>query len=194
MAYGIRKKGNDMFNFAPMKLDSQKLMDSYAGDLGAVRAGRAKPSLVEHIEVEAYGSRMKLLELSTINAPDSTSILIKPWDKSVIKDIEKAILISDLHIQPIVDGDTIRLSIPPLTGERRQELIKIVGQKKNGALESLRDIRTKYKKQIDAQKGQAGISEDDIKRDLEVLQKETTESTNQIEEMTKAKEKELSEI
>lgn len=183
-----------MFSFSSMKQDSSKLLEVYLQDLSSVRTGRAKPSLVENIEVEAYGSQMKIMELATISAPDSTQILIKPWDKSVIKAIEKAISISDLHIQPIVDGEQIRLSIPVLTGERRQELIKLVGQKKNGALEMLRDIRTKYKKAIDAQDGQAGISEDDIKRDLVELQKVTDEFTAKIEELTKAKEKELSEL
>jgi len=177
-----------------MKQDSSKLIENYLQDLGSVRTGRAKPSLVENIEVEAYGSRMKIMELAGISAPDSTQIIIKPWDKSVIKAIEKAITISDLHIQPIVDGEQIRLSIPPLTGERRQELIKLVGQKKNSTLETLRDIRTKYKKQIDAQDGQAGISEDDIKRDLVELQKVTEEFTAKIEDLTKTKEKELSEL
>jgi ribosome recycling factor len=137
---------------------------------------------------------MKIMELASISAPDSTQIIIKPWDKSVLKDIEKALSISDLHIPPIVDGEQIRLSIPQLTGERRQELIKLVGQKKNATLEMLRDIRTKYKKQIDSQDGQAGISEDDIKRDLVELQKVTEEYTVKIDEMTKTKEKELSEL
>ncbi len=183
-----------MFSFASMKQDSSKLMEVYLQDLSSVRTGRAKPSLVENIEVIAYGSTMKIMELASISAPDSSQIIIKPWDKSVLKDIEKALSISDLHIPPIVDGEQIRLSIPQLTGERRQELIKLVGQKKNATLEMLRDIRTKYKKQIDSQDGQAGISEDDIKRDLVELQKVTEEYTVKIDEMTKTKEKELSEL
>lgn len=183
-----------MFSFASMKQDSSKLMEVYLQDLSSVRTGRAKPSLVENIEVIAYGSTMKIMELASISAPDSSQIIIKPWDKSVLKDIEKALSISDLHIPPIVDGEQIRLSIPQLTGERRQELIKLVGQKKNATLEMLRDIRTKYKKQIDSQDGQAGISEDDIKRDLVELQKITEEYTVKIDEMTKTKEKELSEL
>jgi ribosome recycling factor len=183
-----------MFNLSPMKTDGQKLLDVYASDLSTIRTGRAKPSLVEHIEVEAYGGKMKLLELASISALDTSTIVIKPWDKSVIKDIEKAITISDLHLSPVVDGDQVRLSIPELTGERRLELIKLVSQKKNASLEMLRDIRIKYKKQIDAQKGQPGISEDNIKKDLEDMQKVTEEYTTRIEDMTKAKEKELSEL
>ncbi len=183
-----------MFDFSSMKQDGQKLLNAVLSDFSTIRTGRAKPSLVENIAVEAYGSSMKLLELASITAPDSSSILVKPWDKSVVKDIEKALLASDLHIPPVVDGDQIRLNIPQLTGERRQELIKLVSQKKHAGLEMLRDVRTKYKKQIDNQKGQAGISEDAITKDLEQLQKITEEFTTEIEEMTKNKEKELQEL
>ncbi len=183
-----------MFNFSPMKQDGTKLLEVLTTDLSSIRTGRAKPSLVENIEVQAYGSMMKIMELASISAPDSASIVIKPWDKSVLKDIEKAISISDLHIPPIIDGDQIRLNIPPLTGERRQELIKLVSQKKHTSLDMLRDIRTKYKKQIEGQKGQAGISEDDIKRDLEQLQKVTEEYTQKVESMAADKEKELASL
>lgn len=183
-----------MFSLSPFKLDADKSVEVFSKELDSVRAGRAKPSLVENTPVLAYGSTMKMLELASITAPDATSIVIKPWDKSVLKDIEKAILISDLHIQPVVDSDQIRLSIPPLTGERRQELMKLVSQKKHGAEEQIRDIRVKYKKQIDAQKGQPGISEDDIKRDLDALQKSTDEYVKKIGDIAVAKEQELSQL
>ncbi len=180
-----------MFTFTQMRADAQKIIDIFAQDIASIRTGRAKPSLVEHIEVDAYGSKMKLLELASISAPDTTSIVIKPWDKTVVKDIEKALLISDLHIQPIIDGEQIRLSIPPLTGERRQELVKLVMQKKNTYLEMLRDVRSKYKKQIEGQKGQAGVSEDAIKVDLEQLQKNIEEFTKKIDTVASQKEQEL---
>jgi len=121
-------------------------------------------------------------------------IVIKPWDTSLVSAIEKAIQTSDLHINPIIDGQQIRLSIPPLTGERREELVKLVKQKQHTIEEMLRDIRTKYKKQIDAQKGQPGVSEDDIKRDLDQLQKLTDETTKKITDFSAAKEKELREV
>lgn len=183
-----------MFNLQPMKHDGEKLLQVFVSDLATVRTGRATPSLVENIEVEAYGSRMRLVELGTISAPDASSLIIKPWDKSVMKDMEKAITASDLHIPPVVEGDQIRLVIPPLTGERRQELVKLVSQKKHVSLEMLRDIRTKYKKQIDGQKGQPGVSEDDIKKDLENLQKEHDQLAKKIEEVAAEKEKELKEL
>lgn len=183
-----------MFSFTSYKLDAEKVLENFARDLASIRAGRAKPSLVENISVLAYGSQMKLLELASITAPDATSIVIKPWDKSVLKDIEKAIQISDLHIPPVIDSDQVRLSIPPLTGERRQELIKLVSQKSHSAEDSLRDVRTKYKKQIDAQKGNPGVSEDDIKRDLAELQKITDDYVSKIGAAQSEKEKELSQL
>lgn len=180
-----------MFSFDQMKRDADKLLEVFTGDLATVRTGRAKPSLVENVQVEAYGSRMRLMELAQITAPEPTQILIKPWDQTVLSAIEKAIQISDLHVNPVVDGQQIRILIPALTGERREELIKLVGQKKHAAEEMLRDVRTKYKKLIEAQKGQPGISEDDIKRDLETLQKNTDGYTKSITELADGKEAEL---
>ena len=180
-----------MFALDPMKRDADKTVEVFMGDLTTIRTGRAKPSLVENILVDAYGSKMKLLELANISAPEPSQIIIKPWDRSVISAIDKAIQMSDLHINPVVDGEQLRISIPPLTGERRQELAKLVMQKKHVAEDMLRDIRTKYKKQIDGQKGQPGISEDDIKRDLESLQKMTDEYMKKITDVSSAKEKEV---
>lgn len=182
-----------MFALEPMRADVEKLISVFIADLATIRTGRAKPSLVENLIVEAYDSRMKLLELANISAPEPTQIIIKPWDQSLIAAIEKAISASDLHINPVVDGQQIRISIPPLTGERRQELGKLVVQKLHSSEEMLRDIRTKYKKQIDAQKGMPGVSEDDIKRDLEALQKLTDDSTKRLVEISTAKEKEVRE-
>lgn len=182
-----------MFALDPMKRDADKMVEVFQGDLGTIRTGRAKPSLVENISVEAYGSRMKLLELANINAPEPTQIIVKPWDRSVMAAIEKAIQTSELHLNPVVDGDQIRISIPPLTGERREELAKLVVQKKHTAEDMLRDIRTKYKKQIDGQKGMPGVSEDDIKRDLDSLQKITDDYMKKITDISGAKEKEVRE-
>ena len=183
-----------MFALDTMKSDATKMIDVFQNDLSTIRTGRAKPSLVENILVDAYGSKMKLLELANISAPEPTLIIVKPWDKSVISAIEKAIQISDLHINPVVDSDQIRIAIPALTGERREELVKLVSQKKHTSEDMLRDIRTKYKKQIDGQKGTAGVSEDDIKRDLDALQKVTEDFMKKIADIASAKEKELREV
>lgn len=182
-----------MFSFDPMKRDGDKLIEVYQSDLATVRTGRAKPSLIENVPVDAYGTRMKMLEVASITAPEPSQIIVKPWDQSLLGAIEKAITISDLHLSPVNEGGQIRISIPALTGERREELVKLVSQKKHVAEDMLRDVRNKYKKQIDAQKGQPGISEDDIKRDLETLQKYTEEYMKTIAEITTTKEKEVRE-
>ncbi len=182
-----------MFSFEPMKHDAGKTIEVFQSDLATVRTGRAKPSLVENIMVEAYGTKMKLVEVASITAPEPSQIIVKPWDQSLLAAVEKAIQISELHISPVNEGGQIRLSIPPLTGERREELVKLVTQKKHVAEEMIRDVRNKYKKQIDGQKGQPGISEDDIKRDLETLQKHTDDFTKQIADITASKEKEVRE-
>lgn len=182
-----------MFSFEPMNRDADKTIEVFQGDLSTIRTGRAKPSLVENVTVEAYGDKMKMLEVASITAPEPSQIIIKPWDASLLSAIEKAIQISDLHISPVNDGGQIRLSIPPLTGERREELVKLVLQKKHVAEDMIRDVRNKYKKQIDGQKGQPGISEDDIKKDLDVLQKNTDAYIKKIADITVQKEKEVRE-
>lgn len=176
-----------------MKRDCAKTIEVFQDDLATIRTGRAKPSLVENVLVDAYGAKMKMLEVASITAPEPSSIIIKPWDQTLLSAVEKAIQISDLHISPVNEGGQIRLSIPPLTGERREELAKLVSQKKHVAEDMIRDVRNKYKKQIDGQKGQPGISEDDIKRDLAELQKQTDEFMKQITEISTAKEKEVRE-
>jgi ribosome recycling factor len=182
-----------MFSFDSLMRDADKTIEVFEADLASVRTGRAKPSLVENINVDAYGSRMKMLEVASITAPEPSQIIIKPWDQSLLATIEKAIQQSDLHISPVNEGGQIRISIPPLTGERRDELAKMVTQKKHVAEEMMRDIRNKYKKQIDAQKGEPGISEDDIKRDLEALQKRNDDYMKKLTDIAATKEKEVRE-
>ena len=132
-------------------------------DLMSVQTGRAKPSLVESIKVEAYaGSFMEVRELASITAPDPQTILIKPWDRSVVKAIEKAILKSDLQVNPVVSDDQVRIQIPTLNEERRLELVKVVKQKVESGKAMIRQVRTEMKKDIDNLKDDDGVSEDDI--------------------------------
>lgn len=160
-------------------------------DLGSVRTGRAKPSLVEEVRVEAYGTVMMIKELATISAPDTTLILIAPWDKGLVGAIATGIQKSGLNIQPIVDGDTVKISIPPLSQERREELAKLVHQKIEGGKVMIRQVRTEIKEQIEAQEGEAGISEDSIKAWLEAMQKQVDKCMEHLEILGQDKEKEL---
>lgn len=166
-------------------------LDVVKKDLGSVRTGRAKPSLVEDVKVEAYGTLMSLKELASISAPDPSLILIKPWDKGLVAAVSTGIQKAGLNLQPIVDGDTIKISIPPLSQERREELVKSVHQKLESGRVMVRNVRGEIKEQIEAQEGEAGVSEDDIKGWLEQMQKKIEEYMAKLEEMGKEKEKEL---
>lgn len=160
-------------------------------DLSTVRTGRAKPSLVEDVKVEAYGTMMTIKELATISAPDTTLIVIAPWDKGLVAAISSGIQKSGLNIQPIVDGDTVKISIPALTQERRLELVKLVHTKLESAKVMIRGVRTEIKEEIEAQKGEAGVSEDNIKAWLESMQKTVDSFMVKVDELGKEKEKEL---
>lgn len=169
------------------------VLDVVTGDLTTVKTGRAKPDLVAHIPilVESYGSTMALMELASVTAPDPQTLVIAPWDKSVMEDIAKGLSKSDLNLNPQVSGDIIRIVIPALTGERRQELAKLVDKKVESAKVLLRDERGRIKKEIDAQKGDAGVSEDDIFNAVAELDKKTKDWESRIEEAGEGKKKEL---
>lgn len=162
-------------------------------DLSTVKTGRAKPDLVANLQiaVQSYGSTLKLLELANISASDSQTLLISPWDKNIIEDISRGIAKSDLNLNPVVDGTLVRISIPALTQERRIELTKMVDKKVEGGKVLLREERQKIKKEIDAEKGNAGISEDDIFKSVEELDKKTKEWEVKIDDLGSAKKAEL---
>ncbi len=176
---------------ANLKVRLDQTIEVVKKDLTSVRTGRAKPSLVEDVKVEAYGTIMTIKELATINAPDTTLIVISPWDKGLVSAISSGIQKSGLNIQPIVDGDTVKISIPALTEERRLELVKLVHSKLESAKVMIRGVRTEIKEEIEAQEGEAGISEDSIKAWLESMQKTVDSYMVKVEELEKEKEKEL---
>ena len=169
------------------------VLEVVSDDLSTVKTGRAKPDLVANLQiaVQSYGSTLKLLELANISAPDSQTLLISPWDKNVIEDISRGISKSDLNLNPVVDGMMIRISIPVLTQERRIELTKMVDKKVEGGKVLLREERQRIKKEIDAEKGKAGVSEDDIFKSIEELDKKTKEWEVKIDDLGSAKKAEL---
>lgn len=160
-------------------------------DLGTVRTGRAKPSLVEGVKVEAYGGMMEVRELASITAPDPTLIVVTPWDKSLVNAISKGIAVSDLHLNPVVDGVTVKVPVPALTQERREELVKVVKQKIESGKVILRQVRTETKDEIEALEGKPGVSEDDVKRWLEEMQKTVDKYMGMVEELGEEKEQEV---
>lgn len=178
--------------FEAMKRKMEKVLTVVQEDLNLIKTGRAKPSLVENIQIEAYpGSRMSLVELASITAPDPQMLLIQPWDQSVIKKIAADLSKSELQLNPAIDGQVIRITIPPLTEERRRDMVKLVKQKVESGKEMLRSVRNDTKKDIDAQKGESGVSEDDIRSWLEEMQDIYESFAGKVEDLGEAKEKEL---
>lgn len=176
---------------ANLRTRLQSAKDAVIKDLSTVRTGRAKPSLVEDVKVEAYGTIMTIKELATISAPDTTLLVISPWDRSLVAAIAAGINKAGLNIQPVVDGESVKIAIPALNEERRLELVKLVHQKIESGKVLVRQIRTEVKGEIEAQEGESGVSEDNIKTWLAEMQKQIDAMVLALEELGKEKEKEL---
>ncbi len=160
-------------------------------DLSSIRTGRAKPSLVENIKVEAYGTYMELRELASITAADTTLIVISPWDKSLINAIANGIRKAELNVNPVVDGETVKIAIAPLSQERREELVKMTHQKLEAGRVLIRQVRGEVKDEIEKLEDESGVSEDDIKRWLLEMQKQVDLYMDKIDNLGKEKESEL---
>lgn len=169
----------------------QKALEHLLSELATVRTGRANPSLVENVLVDSYGTNTPLQQLATISVPDAQSIVIQPWDKNVLKDIEKAIQNSQLGLNPVNEGEIIRLPIPPLTEDRRKELSKIVNQKVEDSRVSIRNIREDTWRIIKDQKASGEISEDDMYTQQKDLQKVVDEFNSKVKNIGEEKEKEI---
>lgn len=170
------------------KGDFEKAVDHLAHELGGLRTGRATPALVEDLQVEAYGTVQPVKALGSISVADARTLAIEPWDTSVVKAIEKAIQESGIGINPTVDGKIIRLVMPMMTEESRQRLVKVMKEKMEDAKISIRRIREEVKKAIEKQ---SGIGKDDIRSELEQLDKAVKDYVAQIEEIGDKKEKEI---
>lgn len=169
----------------------EKAIEHLKLELTAIRTGRANPSLVENLLIDYYGVKTPLKQLSSINVPDAHSLLIQPWDKNSIKDIEKGIRASSLDLNPVNEGNAIRLPIPALTEERRRELTKAVRQKTEEAKVSIRNVREEIWKQLKEQKNSGAISEDDMFHSQKELQKMVDQYNAQLVEISTAKENEV---
>lgn len=170
----------------------QKPIAHLERELATIRSGRAHPSMVEHIKVTCYGgSTMTLKEVAAISAPDVNLIIIEPWDKSIMTDIEKAIRLSDLGISPANDGNVIRLSLPATTKEHREEQARLIGQKTEECRIGIRNIRKDIKNLLTQAEKNKAISEDLAKRFQDVLQKATDKAIEIAEQKSAKKEKEI---
>ena len=179
------------FESSQIKVKMDKTLDHVKRDISSLRTGKATVQLLDPVVVEAYGSKMKIAELATVQAPDATMLVVSPWDKSVLPNIERAISMAELNINPVVDGDIIRIKIAPLTEEKRKEMVKILQKKIETGRVMLRNVRSDIKKDIDSQKGADGVSEDLIKSQLINLDDVLKEYMTKIDLISLAKEKDL---
>lgn len=181
---------------ASIKSRMQQVLDLVLADIGSIRTGRATPSLVEDMMVSVYGGqqRLSLKELSTISAPDTQTLTISPWDKSIIGDIRKGILEANLGFNPSIDGELIRISLPPMTGEDRLRFVKLLGSKLENGKIMVRQIRGDGMKDIKDGFEKKEITEDEKFGQEKALQSVTDEFIAKIEEMGKKKEEELMQI
>ena len=169
-------------------------LKSLEEDLAAIRTGRASPVLVEKLPVSYYGTATPLVQLATIAAPEPRLLTIRPFDPASLKDIEKAILASQLGLTPSNDGKIIRLSIPQLTEERRRELVKVVHHRMEEARVAVRNVRRDSIDDLREFEKEELISEDDLHRGQDELQKLTDKHIEKIEEIGQRKEKEIAEV
>ncbi len=163
-------------------------------DLSGIRTGRASPALIERLHVEYYGSPTPLIQLASINVPEPRSLLIKPFDASTLKTIERAILASDLGLTPNNDGKAIRLNLPPLTEERRRELVKVVHNRVEEARVAARNIRRDSIKDLREFEQEKMISEDERKKGEDEIQKLTDHYIEEINAIGEKKEREILEV
>ncbi len=171
-----------------------KVINAFQRELSTLRAGRATTSLLDRIEVEYYGNPTPLNQLAGVTAPESRLLVIQPWDKQSLGDIEKAILKSDLGLTPTNDGNVIRLSIPQLTEERRKELVKLVRKQAEESKVSIRNIRRDANENVKQLEKASDISEDERRRAQDDIQDITDKKISEIDEILNQKEKEMLEV
>ncbi len=171
--------------------ENEKTMDSLKKNLSKIRTGRAHVGILDGIRVDAYGTKQPLNQVASLSTPDPRQIMVKPWDKSVISDIERAILQAGLGITPTVDGESIRLPIPPLNTERRRDLVKVVGRAQEDAKISIRNHRREANEMIKEGEKDGDITEDASHRGLENVQKITNDYVNRIDTRCAEKEKDV---
>jgi ribosome recycling factor len=172
----------------------KKAVDALSRDLAAIRTGRATPALIEHIRVDYYDTATPINQLASISVPEAKMLIIQPWDRTSTRNIEKAILKSDLGLNPTSDGNIIRIAIPPLTEERRKELIKSVHKRVEESRITLRNIRRDGIEQLRLAEKNKEISQDQYNRSADQMQKLTDDHIQKANVIGQDKEKEVQEV
>ena len=183
---------NSIKNDAKTRMD--KTIESLKSDFGGLRAGRAHASLLDGIMVEAYGSLSPISQVGTVSVPDARTLSVSVWDKGLAKSVEKALRESDLGLNPVSAGTLIRIPIPPLSEERRRELVKIAGKYAEQNKVALRNIRRDALDEVKKLKKDSLISEDEEKRAENEIQKITDDSVKKVDELQSQKEKDIMQV
>lgn len=171
-----------------------KVVESFKRELSTMKTGRANPAVVSKVSINYYGQDTPLNQIAAVSVPEAQILMIKPYDKSVLRDIEKAILTADLNLTPQSDGTVIRLVFPPLTGETRKALVKTIKSNAEDVKVSIRNIRRDINEELKELEKEALITEDDLKKKLEDSQKLTDKYIVKIDEAAKEKEAQVMEI
>ena len=181
-------------NQTELKSKLSRAFEFLKGELAQIRTGRASPSLVESIQIDAYDTKMSIKELGSISVPDSQNLLIIPWDKSLIGKISKAIRESDLKLNPVEDKEKLRVPLPPLTEERRKEFVKLVATKVEDCKSVMRNVRHEAMKDIDKDFSDKAIGEDEKFRRKEEVEKTVKEYVEQVDNMGEGKKEEVTRV
>ena len=180
---------NQLFNTAEEKMN--KTVAALEKEYGSIRAGRANPAILDRVTVDYYGTPTPIIQMAAVSVPEARMLQIQPWDASTLKDIEKAILASDIGITPANDGKIIRISFPALTEERRKELVKDINKMAEDSKVAIRSIRRDIIDKLKTMKKNNEITEDDVKKGETDAQKLTDKFVKKLDEVAAAKEKEV---
>lgn len=182
----------DLFDDAERRM--KKAIDALKQDLAAIRTGRAHASLLERIQVDYYGAPTPINQVATVSVPEARMLVIQPWDRKMLTDIEKAIQKSDLGINPNNDGQVIRLNIPPMSEDRRRDLVKSLHKKLDEHKVAVRNVRRDVQDKLRDREKKKEVSEDELKRSADKLQKLTDRYIDEMDKVGKTKEQEILEV
>lgn len=183
---------NKVFKEAETRMKG--VIEALKKEFAAIRTGRANPAMLDRVVVEYYGSQAPISQLASINSPEPRLLVIQPWDKGATKEIEKAILKSDLGLTPVVDGNIIRISVPPLTEERRKDLVKVARKEAEEKRVAVRNVRRDANEEIKKLEKGGELSQDEARRAQEQVQDLTNRFIEEIDRLLEAKEKEILEV
>jgi ribosome recycling factor len=183
-----------MSAYREAQMQMEKALEALRREFGSVRTGKASPALLEMVRVDAYGSKMPINQVASVSAPEPRLLVVQPWDKKLMSDIEKAIRSAELGLNPANDGSVIRVPVPALNEERRKEMVRVLHKLAEEGRIAVRHARQEANKEIKRLQGEHEISEDEARREMEKIQKLTDEHIAKVEHLLKAKEEEVMEV